>query len=121
MIQSFTLNLLQSSMKKYETANINTRLLNKIKTPKTTDDAVLVGVEGPKTPAPPPTANTTWSSVALIGAICSLSQYNYPHRGDFSISISNLRYLAPKGHFGAFPRSQKLVKNDPFFFHISGI
>ena len=41
-----------------------------------TDRAVLVREEGPKTPAPPPTAHTAWSSGAPMGAICSLSQYN---------------------------------------------
>ena len=43
---------------------------------ETTDEAVLVRVEGAKTPVPPPTAHTGWSSEAPIGAICRLSQYN---------------------------------------------
>ena len=41
-----------------------------------TDGALIVRVEGPKTPAPPPTAHTAGSSGASKGAICSLSQYN---------------------------------------------
>ena len=41
-----------------------------------TDEAKSDGEEGPKTPAPPPTAHTGWSTRSLEGEICSLSQYN---------------------------------------------
>ena len=40
------------------------------------DEAVLVGVEGPKTPAPPLAANTAHITGAFGCAVCSLCQYN---------------------------------------------
>ena len=48
-----------------------------------TDEAVFVGVEGLKTPAPPLAANTAHITGAFGCAVCSLCQYNQRHRGDF--------------------------------------
>ena len=41
-----------------------------------TDKVLFVGVEGPKTPAPPLAANTADVAEALGHAVCSLCQYN---------------------------------------------
>ena len=76
---------------------------------------------GVKSVAPPPTGQPVSRTMVYGVAVCSWWQYNLPHRGDFWISFSNLRYQAQKGHFGAFWRSQKLFKNDYSSVYISGI
>ena len=62
-----------------------------------TDRDELQDEEGVKSVAPPPTALTIGCTMAYGVAVCSLWQYNLPHRGDFWISSSILRYWPPKG------------------------
>ena len=79
-----------------------------------TEDDEIQDEEGVKSVAPPPTAHTNEAIGACLVAVCSLWQYKWRHRGDFSISSPNLRYGSSKG-WALVPQGGRKIEKKFFF------